>query len=159
MRTSLPLLPPTPTPHDSSGEPPRGRAPPRMVDVSELQRLLSRGFGTENIWVPAAKPDHPQASSWLGTVAHDNCVTVAHRNCTLPLVSEGFWRRQCLQYPIGPRAVPYPEMGDRCLRDCLVPASPARSAGHYPAYPELPERAPVPPLAVVGESSAPMDGA
>lgn len=83
--------PPTPTPHLTQVKPPRGRAPLRMVDVSELQRLLSGGFGTENIWVPAARAGPPSGQQLAGDSGPAACVPQwPTGTALLPLRSEGF---------------------------------------------------------------------
>lgn len=83
--------PPTPTPHLTQVKPPRGRAPPRMVDVSELQHLLSGGFGTENIWVPAARAGPPSGQQLAGDSGPAACVPQwLTGTALLPLRSEGF---------------------------------------------------------------------
>lgn len=111
----------------------------------ELQRLLSGGFGTENILGPSCQSRttlRPAAGwgQWPGSL----CPSVAHRNCTPSLRSEASRRRQCLQYPIGPRAVPYPGIGDRCLPRLPGARLTCQKCWALPAYPQAPGEEPVP---------------
>ena len=126
--------PPPPLPHSIQVKPPGSKASPRMVDGGELQRLPSGGFGTENIWAPAARARPPSGQQlaggqWPGSL----CPTVAYRNFTLSLGIRGLrgGGRVC-NIPLGPWVVPCPETGDHCLpRLPGARLTPARSAGHY----------------------------
>lgn len=156
MRTPLPLLPRLRLPHLTQVKAPRGRAAPRMVDGGEPHCLLLGGFRTENIWVPAARARPPSGQQLARDSGPAACVPQWPTGTpVLPLRSEGFmeeavfaashWGREQSLVLRWVTAV---------SRGCLVPASPARSAGHY--LPTLSsQRGANAPLAVVGESSAP----
>lgn len=82
------------------------------------------------------EPDHPPGSL---------CPSVAHRNFTPSLEVGGLHGGGSVcSIPLGPRAVPYPEMGDRCLLRLPGARLTCQKCWALPAYPELPERSQCP---------------
>lgn len=103
-----------------------------------------QGFGTENIWVLAARAGPPSGQQLAGDRAWQPVSLSGPQELHLPLRSEGLHGGGvCTSH--WAKSSPYPEMGDHVFRERLPGARlTCQKCWALPTYPELPGEEPVP---------------
>lgn len=145
---SAPL--PLPLAHLIWGKPLGGGALHGWRAGGKLQRLLSGGFGPENIWAPAVRARPPSGLQLAGGQVgwypeSHNGLEEFH---SFPGGQRASWRRVVFADLPGDMGGPLSQdQGSPSLKTAWCPPHPARNAGAFPAYQGLPWRkqCPVPP--------------